>query len=169
MSSHPRGFTLIELLIVIAIIALIGTFAAVAVNSARSKQRDATRLANVRQLQSALEDYFNENNAYPVGTTLPIGDPSQSACLSLNGFRADCSTENAVFLQVAPATYEDGLRGVVTCGQPKRNAFCYSQVKEGELYGIQFEIENALPSVGLQKGINCASPSGMHAGLCATE
>ena len=166
MKPQPRGFTLIELLIVLAIIALVGTFAAVAVNSARSKQRDATRLSNVRQLQSALEDYFNENNAYPVGTTLPIGDPSQSACLSLEGFRADCSTESAVFLQVAPATYEDGLKGVVTCGEPKRNAFCYSQFKEGEQYGIQFEIENALTSVGLQKGVNCVSPIGMKAGPC---
>jgi hypothetical protein len=42
-----------ELLVVVAIIALVASFAAVAVNSARSKQRDATRLSNVRLLQSA--------------------------------------------------------------------------------------------------------------------
>lgn len=162
----PSGFTLVELLIVVAIIALVGTFAAVAVNSARSKQRDATRLSHVRLLQSALEDYFNENNAYPAGAALPLGDQSQSACLSVSGFRNDCSSENAVFLRIVPRTYSDGLKGLVTCGEPVRKAFCYTQLGEGEQYGIQFELENALPSVGLQKGVNCANPEGMVAGAC---
>ncbi len=166
MTPETRKVTLIEILVVVAIIALVGTFAAVAVNSARSKQRDATRLSNVRLLQSALEDYFNESNSYPAGDRLPLGDISQSACLSLGGFHADCSAESAVFLRVVPATYTDGLKGKVTCGQPARNAFCYSQQKTGEAYAIQFELENALPSVGLQKGMNCAIPNGMQAGMC---
>mgnify|MGYP001314964042 CR=1 FL=1 len=75
-----NGFTLVELLVVIAVVALVGVFAAVSVNSARSKQRDATRLANVRQLQSALEDFFNETNQYPDGDLLPLGDSAESAC-----------------------------------------------------------------------------------------
>jgi len=58
MYTKKHGFTHIEILVVVAIIALVGTFSAVAVNSARSKQRDATRLSNVRLVQSALEDYF---------------------------------------------------------------------------------------------------------------
>ena len=64
--EKQQGFTLVELLVVIAIIALVVVFAALAVNAARSKQRDASRLANVRIVQSALEDYFNEANAYPM-------------------------------------------------------------------------------------------------------
>lgn len=167
MKKNTRGFTLLEILVVVAIIALVGIFAALAVNSARSKQRDATRLANVRQLQSALEDYFNENNAYPVGELLPLGDVSQSACLSISGFRGDCSAESAVFLRLVPSTYPDGLDALVTCGDPARNAFCYTQTKEGEGYVIHFELENGLSSVGLQTGINCAVPEGMEAGLCA--
>ena len=124
--TKQKGFTLVELLVVIAVIALIGVFAAVAVNSARSKQRDATRLANVRQLQSALEDHFNETNQYPEGDLLPLGDNSQSACLSELGFASDCSGDDAVFMRVVPATYEDGLEGIVTCGEPSRRAFCWS-------------------------------------------
>ncbi|MBI4713735.1 type II secretion system protein [Candidatus Uhrbacteria bacterium] len=166
MSSTKPGFTLIEILVVVAIIALVGTFSAVAVNSARSKQRDATRLSNVRLVQSALEDYFNENNSYPPGDLLPIGDVSQSACLSLSGFRGDCSTESEVLLRRVPRTYENGLKGTVACGEPSRKAFCYSVLDEGDSYVIHFELENSLTSVGLQTGVNCATPDGMEAGTC---
>lgn len=164
--KSQKGFTLIEILIVVAIIALIGTLSAVAVNSARSKQRDATRLANIRQLQTAMEDYYNENNAYPIGELMPIGDATVSACLGVSGFHADCSTESATLLRFAPTTFEDGLKDIVTCGDPKRNAFCYTQRTEGSSYVIHFELENGLPSVGLQKGVNCATPDGMQAGVC---
>ena len=167
LAQNKNGFTLVELLVVIAIIALVAVFAAVAVNSARSKQRDATRLASVRQMQSALEDYFNETNQYPTGSLLPLGDISQSSCLGQDGFKADCSTSQSVFLRVVPPMYEDGLKGIVSCGEPSRRAYCYSQLNEGESYVIHFELENGLATVGLQKGVNCATPDGMEAGVCA--
>ena len=166
---NKKGFSLVEILVVVAIIALVGTMAAVAVNSARSKQRDATRLSNVRQLQSALEDFFNESNQYPRGEVLPIGDASVSSCLSTSGFHGDCSLDSSVFMRVINGTYEKGLEEIVACGEPARNAFCYTQLKEGDSYVIHFELENALPPVGLQEGVNCATPSGMFAGVCAEE
>ncbi len=165
MDPQPK-VTLLEVLIIIAIIALVGTLAAVAVGAARSKERDATRLSNVRQVQSALEDYFNENNAYPEGENLPLGDSAQSACLGITGFRADCSSESATIIRIVPRVYESGLPGKVTCGNPARKAFCYSLKNEGDAYAIQFELENALPGAGLQKGVNCAVPGKMAAGLC---
>ncbi|MEK7620203.1 MAG: type II secretion system protein [Patescibacteria group bacterium] len=165
--KKQQGFTLVELLVVIAIIALVVVFAALAVNAARSKQRDASRLANVRIVQSALEDYFNEANAYPDGELLPLGDVTQSTCLGSEGFGGDCSTAESTYLRVVPGTYEDGLEGIVTCGEPSRRAFCYSVQKEGESYVIHFELENALTPVGLQAGVNCATPDGMEAGICA--
>jgi prepilin-type N-terminal cleavage/methylation domain-containing protein len=165
--KSQKGFTLVELLVVIAIVALIGVFAAVAVNAARSKQRDATRLSNVRMVQSALEDYFNEYNEYPSGELLPLGDASQSLCLGSNGFAAECLTSEGVFLRTVLATHEDGLEGIVVCGEPGRNAFCYTQLNDGEDYVIHFELENSLDPIGLQEGVNCAVPEGMEAGICA--
>lgn len=161
-----RGFTVVELLAVILIIGLVGTFAAVAVNAARSKQRDASRLSNVRQVQSALEDYFNEANAYPLGSALPLGDSSQSACLGSGGFAASCSADESVYLRVVIGTLDKGLEGGATCGEPARNAFCYSVGEDGSGYGITFELENALPEVGLAEGANCATPDGMKDGRC---
>lgn len=165
--TNKKGFTLVELLVVIAIIALVVVFAAVAVNAARSKQRDASRLANVRIVQSALEDYFNETNSYPDGDLLPLGDITQSVCLGSEGFAGDCSTSQARYLRVVPSTHEDGLEGVVTCGEPSRRAFCYTVLDEGESYVIHFELENTLTPVGLQAGVNCATPEGMEAGICS--
>lgn len=164
--QSKRGFTLIEILIVVGIVALIGTFAAIAVNAARSKQRDATRLSHVRQIQSALEEYFNETNAYPTGEALPLGDTSLSACLSSGGFKGNCTGDDHVFLRTVTGTVEGGLDNKMTCGTPSRNAFCYAQTVDGSSYKIEFELENRLSDVGLVAGINCATPDGIEGGTC---
>ena len=61
-----RGFTLIELLIVIVIIGILaGIVIGLTGSSARKKSRDATRKANVHEIQNALEQYMVDNDAYP--------------------------------------------------------------------------------------------------------
>lgn len=65
VKQNQKGFTLIELLVVIAIIGLLASVVLLALGSARQKSRDAKRLGDVRQLASALELFFNDNNAYP--------------------------------------------------------------------------------------------------------
>lgn len=65
MLKKTKAFTLIELLVVIAIIGILTTIAIVALQSSRADSRDAKRLADVRQMQKALEMYFLENGSYP--------------------------------------------------------------------------------------------------------
>ncbi|MCF7820369.1 MAG: prepilin-type N-terminal cleavage/methylation domain-containing protein, partial [Candidatus Pacebacteria bacterium] len=75
-----KGFTLIELLVVIAIIGLLSTMSVVALNSARQKSRDAKRVADIKQIQTALELYYNDNNGYPLQADVESGNE-----LSING------------------------------------------------------------------------------------
>ena len=74
--TNQKGFTLIELLVVIAIIGLLSTMAVVSLNAARAKSRDAKRVADVKQMQTGLEMYYNSCNSYPLQAVLgalPVG------------------------------------------------------------------------------------------------
>lgn len=77
---RKRAFTLIELLIVIAIIGILATLIFVNVNTARKKARDAKRMADLKNLQTALEMYAQENGSYPTTGSAWVqstsGDPN---------------------------------------------------------------------------------------------
>ncbi|MDO8514755.1 MAG: prepilin-type N-terminal cleavage/methylation domain-containing protein [bacterium] len=66
-AQKSRGFTLIELLVVIAIIGLLSSVVLASLNGARKKGRDARRLADLKQLQVAMELYYSDQPvpAYP--------------------------------------------------------------------------------------------------------
>lgn len=68
--SASRGFTLIELLVVVAIIGILSSIVLASLNSARKKGRDARRVADIKQLQLALELYYDANTATGYPTTL---------------------------------------------------------------------------------------------------
>jgi len=62
---NKKGFTLIELLVVIAIIGLLSTLSVLALNSARARSRDAKRITDIKQIQTALEMYYSDAGYYP--------------------------------------------------------------------------------------------------------
>ncbi len=62
---QKSGFTLIELLVVIAIIGMLSSIVFASLNTARQKGRDAKRVSELRQIKTALELYFDKNDAYP--------------------------------------------------------------------------------------------------------
>lgn len=63
--SGSPGFTLIELLVVIAIIGLLSSVILASLNTARAKSRDARRVADMKQIQTALEVYYDAVGSYP--------------------------------------------------------------------------------------------------------
>jgi len=66
--NKSKGFTLIELLVVISIIGLLSTLAMVALNNARKSSRDAKRVSDMKQLQTAMEmayDASTGTKTYP--------------------------------------------------------------------------------------------------------
>ena len=68
--KNKKAFTLIELLVVIAIIGLLATLSVLALNNARAKSRDAKRVADIKQMQTALELYFNDKQSYPTSSEM---------------------------------------------------------------------------------------------------
>lgn len=80
---YNTGFTLIELLVVIAIIGLLSSVVLASLNTAREKSRDARRLADIRQLQIALEFYYDENGAYPTSLNCGATTPNGAWCNSI--------------------------------------------------------------------------------------
>ena len=177
-----KGFTLIELLVVIAIIGLLSTLAVVALNSARQKARDAKRVADVKQIQTALELYFNSSSGYPGGDHLTLGEGGGSCgtnedCLVLcysddaddtnDGFRTSsgCSeTNNTIYMGLVPAapTPPDGDTYIYT-GVDVDPAVC----EAGGIcprYQIQFTLEGKTGDLG--PDATCATQDGVTTGAC---
>jgi type II secretion system protein G len=110
---NRRGFTLIELLVVIAIIGLLSTIISVAMGNARLKARDARRMSDLKQIQTALELYYTDKNEYPLGNpAINLGDTTH-ACLNLaNGFgSAPC---DSAFMGSVPTDPQSGVYYVYT-------------------------------------------------------
>jgi len=64
-----KGFTLIELLVVIAIVGLLSTIVMVSLNKTRVKARDARRKNDLKQIATAVELYYDQNNTYIIPGT----------------------------------------------------------------------------------------------------
>lgn len=86
--SGIRGFTLIELLVVIAIIGVLASIVLASLNSARKKSRDARRITDLKQIQLALELYFDaQGSTYPGASTTCTAVPTTADGES-NGLQA---------------------------------------------------------------------------------
>ncbi|MBI4132856.1 MAG: type II secretion system protein [Candidatus Sungbacteria bacterium] len=81
--NSRTGFTIIELLVVIAIIGVLAAITLASLNTARRKARDGQRIGHIRQLQLAIELYFDSNSgAYPAALSdLLTGCSNGSACI----------------------------------------------------------------------------------------
>lgn len=64
MKKKP-GFTLLELMVTLFIIGLLATAATISTINVRKKGRDTKRKADLAQIQSALEMYYDKYKAYP--------------------------------------------------------------------------------------------------------
>ncbi len=64
-----KGFTLVEILVVMAVIAILATFVARSFTGSKQKAQDARRLTDIKNIATALERYYNQNDGYPAAIT----------------------------------------------------------------------------------------------------
>ncbi|OGL75088.1 hypothetical protein A3C96_00625 [Candidatus Uhrbacteria bacterium RIFCSPHIGHO2_02_FULL_60_10] len=154
MTNNKKGFTLIELLVVIAIIGLLSTLAVVALNSARQKSRDSKRVADIKQIQTALELYFADAQAYPVGTNLVLGGASANKLCATTGLNNTCTGTTYMGLVPKAPTPADGA----ACNGTNNDYF-YTVVSGNSDYGLTFCTGTAVGE--LTVGRQCATSAGV--------
>jgi len=106
MKSYKRGFTLIELLVVIAIIGILSSIVLASLNSARQKGRDARRISDVKQMQLALELYYDASGQYATSTALLVS----------GGYIAAVPKDPQSALDYAYAGLQGSAASPATCG-----------------------------------------------------
>ncbi len=143
-----KGFTLIELLVVIAIIGLLATLAVVALNNARAKSRDAKRVSDIKQIQTALELYYSDMNKYPTAVNGPQAlGVVNFQCLGTNGFTVVGAACFAPYMGLVPSN-------------PTPNGQPYTITTPSESsYTITFSLESGTGGLGV--GLHTATPSGV--------
>jgi prepilin-type N-terminal cleavage/methylation domain-containing protein len=60
-----KAFTLVELMVVITIISILSGVTIIGLNSLNQKSQDTARVANIREIEIALESYKSVNGKYP--------------------------------------------------------------------------------------------------------
>lgn len=91
IKNNKKGFTLIELMVVIAIIGFMSAVILASINTARIKARDTQRIAELRNIEKAMNLYALSNNGimYSNGFTswssLALGQTSSTICGNRGG------------------------------------------------------------------------------------
>ena len=154
--SNQKGFTLIELLVVIAIIGLLSTLAVVALNSARQKSRDSKRVADIKQIQTALELYYSENNGYPAAASAIVlgAGGSYAALCSNGGWKTACAGGDTTYMGLVPKA-PTPFDGTCTSAQ---NDYSYTAAAGGA-YTIAFCTGAQVGD--LAAGVHTANESGI--------
>lgn len=69
LKNTMKGFTIVELLVVIVVIAILVALTLPNLFGLQRRARDDTRKNDLKNVQQALETYFNDKSAYPSATS----------------------------------------------------------------------------------------------------
>ena len=145
MPRNKRGFTLIELLVVIAIIGLLSTLSILALNTARARSRDARRVADVKQIMTALEMYYNDVGKYPATASVVPG--------------ARLFTANGTYMAAIPKPPNPTNDGNCPEILPGNNQYTYAVGTGDSTYTLRYCLGAAVNDIAA--GQQTATPAGV--------
>jgi prepilin-type N-terminal cleavage/methylation domain-containing protein len=141
--KQNKGFTLIELLIALTIIAILSGAALAALTGFRASARDTRRIADLQNMQSYLELYFNRCGRYPGDATCGGTNPTNWAQVTTS-LGAIMDVARVPKDPVAARTYSygvdttagsEGLRYVVGATLETSNSVLQNDI-DGNVYGV---------------------------------
>ena len=138
MKKYQKGFTLIELLVVIAVIGILASVVLASLNSARSKGRDAKRLSDMKQIQTALALYHSDNGSYPVSASSTwAGHCSSFGSLGTTGSSGYIPNLSPTYIPVLPLD-----------PRPTGTDGCYIYRSNGTdyMFMVHVSVEGTVPS-----------------------
>ena len=139
MNTKQKGFTLIELLVVVAIIGLLATIVTVSLGSARARARDARRVADMGQIETALNLYYSDNSEYPAGLEDLV---PATGTKYLRGVRVDAAS------------------GVPVDGQNVEYQYVVDDATDPQAYHVWIDLETTADSDLMRQAANCDSIAG---------
>jgi prepilin-type N-terminal cleavage/methylation domain-containing protein len=119
-----KGFTLVELLVVVGIIGLLSSVTLVGLGSFRARGRDARRIADLREVQNALELFYTANQQYP----------------ATSGSTADGTAWTNMVSAITGAGV--GVGSLPTGGPAPNTVYNYGSDSGGQSYVLQSTLED---------------------------
>ena len=169
MIKNKKGFTLIELLVVIAIIALLSTIAVVSLGNARQKARDTKRIADIKQIQTALELDYSSNglgykeqgltNTFAIILSTSIGTSMTSVPAAPTPKDGSCTSTDT-----SPTTPTNNNNSYYYLSTNADNTAACTGTQCAS-YMLQFC--TGLATGTIEAGEHCATPSGISNDVCA--